>query len=265
MRRLNFHLFQVHADVSIRKFMVIDMDEKRDIKMSRKEFGKSTSYRMNAVVVGVLFIIATVTAILTMVNLGSILEPSELLDDLPANETKIVVSVILELVLAFSVMGIGIFMFPVLKKQDSGLAVGYVVLRLAESMLIVVASIGLLSLLTLTKEYSAGTWDAGNFEPLGTLLLSIRDWSFIIGTMVFLGLGGLFLYYGTFRLKVVPRWLSVWGLIGASMVVIYGIFSLFGYDPSFLAITIGIQEMVFAGWLIIKGFNTSEMDRKVGQ
>ena len=78
---------------------VIDMNEKRNIEINGKEIGKNTSYRMNAVAVGLMFIIATVTAILTMVNLGSILEPSGLLDTLPANETKIIVSVILELVL----------------------------------------------------------------------------------------------------------------------------------------------------------------------
>ena len=222
-------------------------------------------FRLTGVIVGAMFILATITAILSILNIGSILEPSELLENLPVNENKVVISVILELILAVCVMGIGFLMFPILKKQDEGLAAGYVVLRVVEGLLIIVASIGLISLFTLSKEYSSGSWDTGAFEPLGVLLLSIREWSFIIGTLIFLGLGGMILNYQLFRLEVVPRWLSGWGFIGASLVVMYGIFSLFGYDPSFLAIGIAIQEMVFAGWIIIKGFNMSAVDRKVGQ
>jgi hypothetical protein len=232
---------------------VIDMENNNHVN---KEKGRHSEHRKTAVVVGIMFILATVTAILTMVNLGSILEPSELLHNLPANDTKVVISVILELILAFCVMGIGFFMFPVLKKHDEGLAAGYVVLRLAESMLIVIASVGLISLLTVSQEYSSGTWDSGAFEPLASILLAVREWSFIIGTMIFLGLGGLFLYYCTYRLRLVPRWLSAWGLIGAALVLIYGVISLFGYDPSILAAPIGLQEMVFAVWLIAKGFRS---------
>jgi hypothetical protein len=216
---------------------------------------KNNKFRVAALAIGAMFILATVTAILSMFNIGALLEPSELLDNLQENEIKVVISVILELVLAVCVMGIGFVMYPILKKQNEGLAAGYMVLRIVEGLLIIIASIGLISLFTLSKEYSSGAWDASAFEPLGVLLLSIREWSFIIGTLIFLGLGGMVMNYQVFRIKLVPRWLSGWGFIGASLAVVYGIFSLFGYDPSFLAIAIGFQEMVFAGWIIIKGFD----------
>ena len=97
------------------------------------------------------------------------------------------------------------------------------------------------------------------------VLRSIQDWSFIIGTLVFLGLGGMILNYQLFRSKLIPRWLSGWGFFGATLVMVYGFISLFGYDPSFLAIAIAVQEMVFAGWLIVKGFNVSEIRSGVDQ
>jgi hypothetical protein len=219
-------------------------------------FGIGNEYRWTAVIVGSMFIIATITAIASMMNIGSILEPSKLLENIPKNENRLIISVLLELTLAISVMGIGFMMYPLLKKENESLAVGYVVFRLAESLLIIIASVCIMVLVTLSQDYNNGIWDAGDFEPLGILLLSIRDWSFIIGTLIFLGLGGVMLNYGLFRLKLVPRWLSGWGFIGASMVIIYGVFSLFGYDPSFLAVLIGIQEMVFALWIIIRGFGT---------
>jgi hypothetical protein len=88
-------------------------------------------------------------------------------------------------------------------------------------------------------------------------LKALFDWSFIIGTMIFLGLGGLVLNFILYQLKLVPRWLSVWGLVGAACVLLYGLISLFDYDPAILAAPIAVQEMVFAVWLIVKGFDTS--------
>jgi len=224
---------------------------------------KKNSYRSTSIIVGVLFILATATAILGMLNIGSLLDSKDLFPDIASNETKIVVSVILYLILAISVMGIGFLMYPILKKQDDGLAMGYVVFRSVESILIIIACVSLLALLTISQEFVDGDLDVNYFEPIGMVLKSIQEWSFIIGTLIFLGLGGMVLNYQLFKLNLVPRWLSGWGFIGATLVMIYGFISLFGYDPSFLAIAIAFQEMVFALWIIIKGFNTSEMDTKV--
>ncbi len=221
---------------------------------------KMDSYRKTAIIVGVLFIVATVTAIVSIVFLGSNLDPPDYLDNVSANEKQVIIAVIFWLILAVSVMGIGVMMFPILKKHNEGLALGYVGLRLIETILIIVASISLLSLLTLSQEYVAGTLDATYYQPSGTLLLALFEWSFAIGTMIFLGLGGLPLYYVLYQTRLVPRWLSVWGLIGAALVLLYGLMALFGLDPAILAAPIAVQEMVFAVWLIIKGFNPSAVD-----
>jgi len=220
------------------------------------------SYRKTAIIVGALFIIATVTAILTIAFLGSTMETPLNFANVYANEFQVVMAVIFWLILAVSVMGIGFMMFPVLKKYNEGLALGYVSLRLIETICIIIASISLLSLLTLSQEYAAGSMDAAYYQPIGSLLLALQNWSFEIGTLVFLGLGGLFLYYSLYELKLVPRLLSIWGLIGAACVLLYGMLSLFGLIAdsitlNLLAAPIAFQEMVFAVWLIVKGFNPS--------
>jgi hypothetical protein len=208
-------------------------------------------------IVGLLFITATAIIILGIVILGSTLDAPDYLVNVPENENQVIMAVICELILAVSVIGIGFVMFPILREHMEGLALGYVALRLVEGVLIVVASISLLSLLTVSQEFVAGSKDAAYYQPLGTSLLALRDWAFVIGTMIFLGLGGLPLYYILYQSKLVPRWLSAWGLLGAACVLIYGLISLFGPDPAFLAAPIALQEMVFALWLIVKGFNPS--------
>ena len=126
----------------------------------------------------------------------------------------------------------------------------------------VIDSISLLSILTISKEYVGGTLEAIYYQPSGNLLLALQNWSFEIETLIFLGLGGLFIYYPLYKLRFVPRWLSGWGLIGAACVLLYGLLGLFSLTTdsmllNILASPIAIQEMVFAVWLIFKGFNIS--------
>jgi len=218
------------------------------------------SYRKTAIIVGLLFIIATVTAILTIAFLGSTLETPLSFATVSANEFQIGLAVLFWLILAVSVAGIGFMMYPILKKYHEGFALGYISLRLIESICLIIAS---------SQEYAAGTLDAANYQSIGSLLLALQDWSFAIGTLIFLGLGGLFLYYPLYELKLVPRVLSIWGLIGAACILLYGLLGLFGLTAdsvtlNLLAAPIAIQEMVFAVWLIVKGFNPQVIKSKSG-
>ncbi|MFN2160086.1 MAG: DUF4386 domain-containing protein [Anaerolineales bacterium] len=219
-----------------------------------------SAYRKTGIFVGALFITATVTAIISLIILGDVLAGPDYLTASAEAQTRVVLAVIFETILAVSVMTIGILMFPVLKNVIESLALGYAVIRLVEGVFIVLGSIGLLSLFTLGQEYAGGSQDAANFQPAGLLALALRDWSIVFGTLIFLGLGGLVLNYLLFNSKLVPRWLSAWGFFGAGLILMTGILSLFGLKPSssittMLALPIAVQEMVFAVWLILKGFN----------
>jgi hypothetical protein len=220
------------------------------------------SYKKTGINVGLLFIIATVTAILTIAILGSTLETPLDANVISENEYQIGLAVLCWIILAVSVTGIGFMMYPILKKHHESLALGYISFRITESICIIISSIALLSILTISKDHISGIIETANYQPLGNLLLSLQNWSFEIGTLIFLGLGGFFIYYPLYKLRFVPRWLSGWGLIGAACVLLYGLLGLFGLTAdsmllNILAAPIAIQEMVFAVWLIFKGFNTS--------
>ena len=112
---------------------------------------------------------------------------------------------IFEMILALSVFGIGIMMFPILKKYIENLAIGYAIIRLVETIFIIVSSLSVLVLLNVSHEYVSGSLDVSYYQPLGILLLSLRDWSLVIGTLIFLGLGGLILNYLLYISKLIPR------------------------------------------------------------
>jgi len=220
------------------------------------------SYRKTAIIVGVLFIIATVVSILTIAILGSILETPLDQTIISENEYQIGLAALFWIILAASVTGIGFMMYPILKKYHEGIALGYVSFRITESICIIISSITLLSISTISKDFIAGTIDAANYQSIGSLLIAVQNWSFEVGTLLFLGLGGFFIYYPLYVLKLVPRVLTIWGLIGTICVLFYGILSLFGLTAdsvtlNILAAPIAVIEMIFAAWLIVKGFDSS--------
>jgi hypothetical protein len=223
-------------------------------------------HRKTAVLVGALFFLGTMTAISAMVLLGTAMDEPDFLVDLPEIENKAVGAVMLELVLAGTLIGIGALMFPLFKKQGEGLALGYATIRFTEAIFILIAAVSLLVMLKLGGDYGDGTLDAANVETMGAMLMALREWSFVIGTLVFLGLEAIALNYLLLRTELVPKWLSVWGFIGGIGILAYSVFALFGHDISsvsavtMLAAPLGIQEQVFAAYLIIKGFRAPAVE-----
>jgi len=225
------------------------------------------SNRKTAIIVGVLFITATVTALLSFGFIGPILDDPDYLINVSANKNQMLIGVLFELILAGAVVGIAVFMFPILKKHNEALALGYVGARIFEGLIIIVGSISYLSLLTLSQEYVVGAPDASHFQALGTLLLAEHDWSFLLGGGAFVFcVTALILNYLLYQSKLVPRFISVWGLIGAILMLVSGLLSMFDLSPSptatstistFLFLPIALNEMFLAVWLIVKGFNSS--------
>ena len=213
------------------------------------------SYRKTAIIVGVLFITATVTSIIGGFLIASVIESPDDLLNVSANENQIILGVLFVLIDAISVVFIAFMMFPILKKQNEGLALGYIGLRIFEAVVFIIGVISILAILTLSQKYVAESLDVSYFQALGTLLLGVYDWTWIVGPLIFFALSTLPFYYLLYQSKLIPQWLSAWGLIGGILVILYGLVAMFGYSPDILAAPIAVQEMVLAVWLIVKGFN----------
>ena len=220
--------------------------------------------KRTARIVGVLFIAATVVSILgTLIFLGPPLDDPDYLVNVSANENQVVIGVLLEIIAAGAVAGTGITLFPIFKKHNEALALGYAAGRTVEGVFIIVSAIGALLLLTLSREYVAGAPDASHFQTLGTVLRAERDWNFLVGPNLVFSLNALMLSYMLYRSRLVPRWLSVWGLVGAPLILaatllrVFGVITLFSPIAALLALPIAVFEMVLAVRLIVKGFNSS--------
>ncbi|MFA5432194.1 MAG: DUF4386 domain-containing protein [Candidatus Paceibacterota bacterium] len=190
------------------------------------------STRKIAIIVGLLFLVATVTFMI-----GSNLIQSFLIDE-TQNKPPLILGVILEIICGVAVVGIGVLMFPILKLFKKWLALGYVIFRIIECAIIIVGGIYLLSLLEFM-------------------------WKYEMIIFVFTALGGLIFSYLLYQSKLVPRYLSGLGIIGYLMLflgVVLDMFSIFNINDGagmLLYLPGGLFELFLPIWLFIKGFNSS--------
>jgi hypothetical protein len=219
------------------------------------------NYRKTAIIVGALYIIGTVAGVLSMVLSGPAREAAYL-GGISANPNQIVIVALFVLLMGLALALVPIVLFPLLKKYNEVLAMGYVVFRGAlETALYIGMTISWLALIALSLEYvKAGAADAAGYQTLGTNLLAGHEMMITILIIIF-SLGALMLYAVFYRSRLIPRWLSIWGVIAILMHLSTAFLIVFRFATSESAIVsainlpIFLQEMVMAVWLIAKGFN----------
>jgi hypothetical protein len=213
--------------------------------------------RKTAIIVGVFFIACTASSLLSLLFLGSLDSPNYLVN-VAANEKLVLIGILIQCIWAFTCIGIPVMLFPILKKHNEALALGFFSLRFIEGCFIFLAIVCQLSLLTLSKEFVTRGLEGSNYLASGTLLHAARDWALWVGPSISFALSALVLSFTLYQSRIVSKWLSVWGLVGAIIYFPAELLGLFGIDQFlFLAVPIAIQEMALAIWLIVKGFNSS--------
>jgi hypothetical protein len=227
------------------------------------------SQRATARLVGVLFIVATVTSIIG----GSLLLPlddPDYLIEVAAHENQIILGVLLEFILALSVIGTAALLLPVLKPHGEGMAVGYVAVRTVEATFILIASTTALLVLTLSQDW--GSAGGVGVEPVGSVLLSAREWALFVGTLIVFGVSAVILNALLYRSRLVPVWLSLLGLVGGLLLLTSAVVEMFAYGadaPVALqlvgAAPIALQEMILAVLLIWKGFAATSVVAASGE
>lgn len=212
--------------------------------------------RKSAIVVGVLFIIGTVAGILSMAVTWGLLDAPDYLDKVAANESQVQLTAFLVLVMGLVLAMVPAVMFPILKKQNEVLAVGYVIFRGAlETFTYIALAICWLSLVEVARQYAiSGAEAAPQFSSLGSLSVKAQDPIVAVTDIVF-SLGALMFYYMLYKARLIPRWISGWGIVAAVLYLAGGLIAIFGTTLDILLLPMLPQEMVMAVWLIVKGFN----------
>ena len=229
------------------------------------------TYRMNAVMAGALYFLGTVFGVLggliggevlTSLISGKLLAGVDLLGLVAADSSRLTVGAFLTLMMGISLVAMTVFLYPVFRKDSEGLAMGLVLFRGAlEGTGYLISTLGVLTLVALGNEYVASGADSAALQSMGNVVYQFLDLKSPVGTIIFL-IGATCLYLSFYRTRLIPRWLTVWGLIGVVPYMAYALLYFFHMDPGigfYLQMVLAPQELVMGVWLIVKGFNPSGM------
>jgi uncharacterized protein DUF4386 len=207
----------------------------------------------------VLFLITFITAIAAVYLFQPVLDDPEGYIAGSGSDNRIFFGAFLELLLIIANVGTAVVLFPILKRQNEILALGYVTARLVECTFIAIGLFSVLAVVTLRQETPGA--DAG---AIGYTLAAIKDWTFILGPGFVVGVGnGLLLGYLMYRSGLVPPRLAVLGLIGGPLIcasgiaVLFGVFEQGGAGQGIATIPEFLWELSLGIWLTVKGFKQS--------
>jgi len=227
------------------------------------------TYRKNAVMAGVLYFLGTVFGVLGSVTGGKVLSSLtaskplvgvDILGLVTANASRLTGGAFFYLMMGISLVAMTVFLYPIFRKDSKELAMGMVLFRGAlEGTGYFVSTLGILTLVALGNEYIATGADSAALQSMGNVLYQFQDRLAPVNSIIFL-IGTTCLYLSFYRTRLIPRWLSVWGLIGVVPYMAYALLHFFHMDTGYgfyLQMVLAPQEMVMAVWLIVKGFNPS--------
>jgi Domain of unknown function (DUF4386) len=218
--------------------------------------------RKTALVAGIFYLI-TFISIPTLALYGPVKNHRDWILNSGSN-TAVLVGGFLEVIVALASIGTAVTLYPVVKRQNEGAALGFAAARILEASMIFTGVLSLLSLVTMRQGLGAAA--GANTAALVTTAAShvaVYKWTFLLGQTLMPGINALLLGSLLYRSRLVPRILPVMGLIGAPLLISAVIAKLFGgidHYTAWMAIAtlpVAAWEFSLGVWLVVKGFNPS--------
>ena len=216
--------------------------------------------RPTAVTAGVFFLLTEVGAIVGAALYNPILNGADYITGAGADD-RILLGALFELLLVIAAVGTAVTLYPILKRQNEGVALAFVAARLLEAAVILVGTLSLLSIVTLRRQFDGDAdADLTALSTIGSSLVALRDWTFLFGPNFALGAASLLLASLMYSSRLVPRPIAVLGLVGGTLILISAVAVMFGaYEQMstvglVVALPVFAWEVTLAVWLIVKGF-----------
>lgn len=223
--------------------------------MTEISFNKS-----NAKITGWLFIVAAVSSIIGLKLYDPILSDNNFIVSANNHYNQIIFGAINELILVVSATGTGIMLYPLLKRYNESMAIGYLSFRMLEAVFIMIGLLSILTVLSISESYVDGAiTDKANAQNLGLSFISLHKWTFMLGPNFILSINTFIYSFVFYKTKVIPPNLARLGLLASFLIMTAAILELFGVIQQIstwgilLALPIALYEMTLAIYLITKG------------
>jgi hypothetical protein len=223
------------------------------------------SFRRYALVAGLLYLITFAASIPAALLIAPVLtDPDYILG--PGRDPQVLVGCLLDMVNALACIGTAVALFPVVKRQNEGLALGFVTSRTFEAAVIVIGVVSLLAIVTLRQDLgSTAGEDRSALVTVGSALVAVRNWTFLLGPSLMPAFNALLLGWLLYRSRLVPRVIPLLGLIGAPLLLAsdlaqyFGITSQVSLVSGIAVVPIFVWELWLGLWLTFRGFAPSAL------
>lgn len=212
--------------------------------------------------IGILILLGMITGIFSV---APAIDSADYLTQGAANFNQVVIAAIFQLLMSLIYIGVAIALFPIIQKINTHLSIGFLSFRIIAVTLSFLGTLLLLSTLALSQDFvTQYSPNVTFYETIGHLLKSTRDQVNHVFMVIVLCMGNGLLYLAFIQSRLIPNWISIWGMIGcglsiiASLLVLFGKMDIITSEYLLLNAPTGIQELILAFWLIFKGFNYSK-------
>ena len=216
--------------------------------------------KSNAKITGWLFIIAAVSSIIGLKLYDPILSDNNFIVSANNHYNQIIFGAINELILVASATGTGIMLYPLLKRYNESMGIGYLSFRMLEAVFIMIGLLSILTVLSISESYVDGAiTDKANAQNLGLSFISLHKWTFMLGPNFMLSINTFIYSFVFYKTKIIPSSLARLGLLASFLIMTAAILELFGVIQQIstwgilLALPIALYEMTLAIYLITKG------------
>lgn len=224
--------------------------------------------RPTAITAGVFFLLTEIGALAGTALYAPLVTGNDYITGAGADH-RILFGALVEILLVIAAVGTAVTLYPIVRRQGEGVALAFVVARVLEAVAIMIGILALLTVVSVRRDY-AGTAGAvpETLSVIGSALLSLHEWTFLLGPNFALGAASMLLAYLMYASALVPRAIALLGLVGGTMISVSAVAVLFGaYEQlSVLGVAVALPvfawELALAGYLIVKGFRrASILDR----
>ena len=216
--------------------------------------------RNHARAAGIFYLLTFVSSIPALLLIAPVLNNADYVTS-AGQDTRVLWGCLLDSVNALTAVGSAVALYPVVKRQNASMALGFVTSRLVEAAVVMIGVVSLLAVVTLRQDFTGG--DAASLTVTANALVDVRNWTFLFGPGLMPVFNAVLLGTLLYRSRLVPRIIPTVGLIGAPLLFVAFVATLFGgieqvsATSFFLTLPIGIWELSVGIWMTFKGFTPS--------
>jgi hypothetical protein len=216
--------------------------------------------RNHARAAGIFYLLTFLSSIPALILIAPVLDHADYVTS-AGSDGRVLWGCLLDSVNALTAIGSAVALYPVVKRQNQSMALGFVTSRLMEAAVIMIGVVSLLAVVTMRQDFTGS--DAASLTVTANALVDVRNWTFLFGPGLMPAFNAVLLGTLLYRSRLVPRIIPTVGLIGAPLLFVAFVATVFGgidqvsATSFFLTLPIGAWELSVGVWMTFKGFKSS--------